>query len=435
MYFEQIKQTVYNRFNAYSRNELVLAAMIFGIPFTINFGNIVLIFGVVFSLYGLGGNIKACRSSWNPYFLFFPVVFFFIILLSAFLSKDIRAGFIQVEKTLLFILIPFTLYLLSYKRKTDYSLLFKVFVSANFIVTLLLTSIAVFRILNGGSSEVLFFHEFGSFLDLHPVYIALNTSISIFYVTKNYLDDSSIQNRKGLLVIALLCYFYVVLFLCASKAVILLFIILYIYQLFSVLRKRKTKSIALLGIVILTISFFSFPKVSGRFIEGLHFNIMAFQPTEIIENAKVFTNKEKEEISDLELRYLMLKIGLFHVVQENKWLWGYGIGDVQHHIDYHYMVYGLAPGWFEGYNLHNQYVQYLVSYGLFGTVFFLVYLAYSFIIALRAKNRVYLLFLVLVMCVFLFESLLSRNKGIVIFLFFNTLFIIQSIDENRFIRN
>lgn len=421
--------------NTYSRNELVLAVMIFGIPFTINFGNALLILGVTFSLFGLKANFKACRDPKNPYFLFFPVFFFLLILLSAFLSKDIRTGFIQVEKNLLFILIPFVLYLLSYKRKTDYSLLFKVFVTANFIVTLLLIFVGISRVLNGDSSEVMFFHEFSSFLDLHPVYIALNTSISIFYVTQNYLDDSIAKNRKGFLVVALLFYFFVVLFLCASKAVIFVFIVLYIFQLFIVFRKTKTKLFALVGITIVSIGFFSLPKVSGRFIEGLHFNIAAFQPTEKIENAKVFTNNEKEEISDLELRYLMLKIGLFHVVQENKWLWGYGIGDVQHHIDYYYMVYGLAPGWFEGYNLHNQYLQYLVSYGLLGTVFFLVYLVYSVNFALRTKNRVYLLFLVLVICIFLFESLLSRNKGIVFFLFFNTLFIIQSLDENRFIRN
>lgn len=435
MYLEQIKITLQSRFNTYSKNELALAAMIFGIPFTINLGNALLILGVIFSLFGLRANIKAGGALKKPYFLFFPVFFFLLILLSAFLSKDIRAGFIQVEKNLLFILIPFTLYLLSYNRKTDYSLLFKVFVTANFLATLILISVGVYKVLHGQSSEVMFFHEFGSFLDLHPVYIALNTSISIFYITQNYLNDSITKNSKGMLVVALLCYFYAVLFLCASKAVIIIFILLYLCQLCGVLRKTKTKLYALLGITLLTISFFGVPKVSGRFTEGLHFNITEFKPTEKIENAKVFTNEEKQEISDLELRYLMLKIGLFHLVKENKWLWGYGIGDVQHHLDYHYMVYGLAPGWFEGYNLHNQYAQYLVSYGLLGTVFFLVYLVYSVNIALRTKSRIYLLYLVLIIFVFLFESLLSRNKGIVIFLFFNTLFIIRSLNENRFIRN
>ncbi|AZQ59687.1 hypothetical protein EJ994_13055 [Maribacter sp. MJ134] len=435
MYFGQIKHTIYNSLKKYNKSELVLAAMIFGIPFTINFGNALLIVGVIFSLYGFRSKFGACRNSRIPYFLIFPTLLFLMILLSAMFSKDVHAGLVQVEKNILFIIIPLALYLLSYNRKTDYSLLFKVFVIANFTITLILILAGVFRIIDGETYEVLFFHELGSILDLHPVYIALSISISMFYITQYHIDDTIIQKKRGLFVIALLSYFYMVLFLCASKSVIIIFTLIYVFQLFSVIRKQKIKLFALLAITALMVNFFSFSMVSDRFIEGLHFNILKFEPTEKIENAKVFTNKEKEEISDLELRYIMFKIGLFHTIKENKWIWGYGIGDVQDHIDFYYMIYGLAPGWFEGYNLHNQYVQYFVSYGLMGTIFFLVYLVYSVILALRTNNKLALLFLFLVVFIFLFESLLSRNKGIVIFLFFNTLFIIQSLNENRDIGN
>ena len=173
--------------------------------------------------------------------------------------------------------------------------------------------------------------------------------------------------------------------------------------------------------------------VSDRFSDGLTFDIETFQPTSEIALSKVFSNEEKEKISDLELRYLMLKIGTFHLQNDGKLLFGYGIGDVQEYIDYYYMQYGLAPGWFEGYNLHNQYLQYLVTCGALGFTLFIIYLIYSLYFAIKNKESLHLFFLILILTIFLFECVLSRNKGIVIFIFMNTFFMMKY--ENSFIRN
>ena len=435
MYFEKLKLITNQKLSSYSINELIVAAMIFGIPLTIKLGNIVLIFAFLFALYHLVVNFKFIQFSITNFYLIFPCIFFAIVLGSALLSHDLYSGFVQLEKNLLVLLIPLTLHILCYKRKIDYNFLFKIYALSNFVVTFLLLVIGILRILKGASTEVFFFHEFTAFLDLHPVYVAINISLTLFYISQYYLVHTIITKKKLLVTLALLIYFYFVLYLCASKGVILFFTFLYVIQLWLIFKKTSFKLIALSIALMFTIGLLCIPKVSTRFMEGLHFNIANFQPTDKIEKAKVFSNIEKDEISDLELRYLMLKIGCYHIYKENKFIWGYGIGDVQNYTDYHYMIYGLAPGWFEGYNLHNQYLQYLVSYGLFGMVFFLVYLTYSFIIALRTKSRIYLLFIVLIMCIFLFESLLARNKGIVIFYFFNTLFLIKVINENRYFRN
>jgi len=435
MYFEKIRATLNQNLRFYSNVELVLAAMIFGIPFTINFGNALLIFGFLFALYQLLVGGKSFNITTRALYLFFPILFFLIVLTSAGLSKDVDAGFIQVEKNLLLVIIPFTLHVLSFNKKINYTFLLKTFTLANFTVTFLLLTVGILRILKGASFEVIYFHEFGSFLELHPVYVAINICVVIFFISQKYLKNAIVLGKRRGVTLIILLYFYTLLFLCASKAIILCFVFLYPIQLCYLFKKKTTRLLALIVILGFTIGLLSLPQVSDRFVEGLHFNISNFRPTDKIEDAKVFSNQEKEEISDLELRYLMFKIGWYHIKKDKKLLFGYGIGDVQNHTDYHYMIYGLAPGWFEGYNLHNQYLQFLVSYGLIGAIFFLVYLAYSFIIAISAKNRVYMLFLILMTGTFVFESLLSRNKGIVIFIFFNSLFIIQSLNENSHTRN
>ncbi len=418
-----------------SINEIVLAVMIFGIPLTVNLGNIVLIIAFLFSLYQLSVNFKSAGVVKTDFSLIFPVIFFSLVLISAVLSRDSHAGFIQVEKNLLMLVIPITLHLLCKNNKIDYIFLLKVFVLSNMVATLILLSAGCLRMFHGGTSEVFFFHEFTSFLDLHPVYVALNISLVIFFITQYYLIKAIQSKKKFFTLIAILVYFNIILFLCASKGVILFFTILYVIQLWFIFNKMKFRLIAYSMVLIVSFSLLGIPQVSKRFFNGLHFDISNFQPTHQIEKAKVFSNKEKEKISDLELRYLMFKIGTYHIFHENRYLWGYGIGDVQKYTDYHYMIYGLAPGWFEGYNLHNQYLQYFVSYGLFGTLLFLVYLGYSFTIAVKGKNKLHLLFLILIVSVFIFESLLSRNKGIVVFYFFNTLFLIKEINENWHFRN
>jgi O-antigen ligase len=114
---------------------------------------------------------------------------------------------------------------------------------------------------------------------------------------------------------------------------------------------------------------------------------------------------------------------------DNRLLLGYGIADSQAILDYYYMFYGLAPGWYQGYNLHNQYLQYLFTFGILGLLLLMFYLAYSFRWAFLTKNKLQLYFLIMVSWVFVFECLLSRNKGLVIVFIMNGIFMLKNKTE------
>jgi len=403
------------------------------IPFSISIGNAALILALVLTIFLFFKEKRKIELIKLKSFTFlFPVSFFLAVVMSTLTSKDMGAGLKQVDKNVLFLLITFLFLLLNFFGKIKQEIVLFVFSISTIISTILLIIVSIVRILYGANIDVLFFHEFGAFFGLHPVYIAINLCITIFFLSNEYLSkDKKSKHYVRLLLLIVLIIAILGLLFCASKAVILAFIPLYFLLLFQLFKKHRYRFVFLTVFILLLALIFKTPKLSERFTEGLRFSIERFEPTNNIASAKVFTNEEKELISDLELRYLMLKIGVFHLKEDKKVLFGYGIGDVQHYIDYYYMTYGLAPGWFEGYNLHNQYIQYLVSYGLFVLLMFFGYLIYSFYFALRYKNRVHLYFLILLATVFLFECLLSRNKGIVIFLFVNTMFLLNYKEQHE----
>tara|TARA_R110002049_G_scaffold117316_1_gene270356 strand:- start:1835 stop:2701 length:867 start_codon:yes stop_codon:yes gene_type:complete len=278
---------------------------------------------------------------------------------------------------------------------------------------------------------LLFFHDFSALYDQHPVYFALYLSLSAFFITQHYFGQSKIPfNNKALLPLTSIMIIMCGIIMTASKVVIFVFFIIYLFQLILIIKNIRVKIIALLLALFTVLITINVPIIKSRFSDGMKFNLEKFEPTNDISQARVLTRLDKENLSDLELRYIFNKIGVYHTINDEKILFGYGIGDVQDYLDYYYLIYGLAPNWYEGYNLHNQYLQIFASYGVFVLIFFLSYIVYSFYKAIRNKDYVFLFYLLITTSVFIFESLLSRNKGIVFFIFFNTLFLIN-LKENE----
>lgn len=102
---------------------------------------------------------------------------------------------------------------------------------------------------------------------------------------------------------------------------------------------------------------------------------------------------------------------------------GFGIGDVQEKLNecYSKKISSKVYTW-RDYNSHNQYLSFWLSAGVFGFVFFFVFLFYCFKKSLKYSIVIYFYFLVLVSLVFFTENLLSRSDGVLFFSFFNSLF-------------
>lgn len=414
--------------------QIALCAIAATIPLTIGLGNIALIAGFLLALaLALKTKVKITRDIRTAFL--FPLLFFAWITVSALFSNDFSAGLKQVDKALLCPLIA--IIFLIYRQKSAISLkkvlvVFSIFTCAADLIYIIS---GISSVLAGREYHTIFFHGFSQIFDQHAVYVALYSAFSVFILTKYFIIEK-VEPPIRIVALGAILILMLGLVFTASKAVIIIFSCLYLVQILT----GKTQPfwrISILGILagaLLMVS--QVPGISDRFKEGLEFNLAQFEPTNDLTSAKVFTNEEKGDISDLELRYIMLKIGLYHVIDDQAYLLGYGQGDVQHYLDYYYMYYGLAPNWFEGYNLHNQYLQIFASLGVLALLAFLYYIGYSVMKAIREGDTLHLLFLLSVIFVFIFECLLSRNKGIVFFFFFNTMFLFNySTIENRTSRN
>lgn len=414
---------------------LLVALMASTIPFKLNLGNVTIIVSVLYALFLLIKGKVPLRNFRAFYFLI-PITLFLIAVVSALMSKDITEGILQLDKLLLMVLIPFVLSVFK-GRNINVLKVFYTFSIGVTVATTILLAINLFKIIKGAPTRQLFFFDFTMLYDQHPVYFSITIVLSIFFLIHYFLVKGS-----KLLQLRLVYFFLAIhllgLIFCASKAVIFCFFVLLL--LYVLINKKKVSRKTLLltfGILLLGITSVIFvPHIEERFSSGLVYNSKDFTPTVDLLKAKKFTYEEKSNISDLELRLIFFKIGLFHTIQDGKVLFGYGLGDVQHYLDYYYMSYNLAPNWYEGFNLHNQYLQFLVTYGVFAFLLFVFYLLYSLDISIRTNNIIHLFFMIMILFVFIFEVYLARNKGIVLLFFFNTLFLTQKFRfEDSHIRN
>lgn len=397
------------------------------IPFLINIGNLAIILASLLTL------IFYKRKTYkkNQAVIFFPVLWFVICLISSVLSKDHMYGLRHMDLVLLPVLFVLILSQFNINKFFVKKILTAFFYSCVFFTTILFFHILT-KISNVTSLGQIMFHDFTKLYDQHPVYYSMYISLSIFFWIKESFYKKPI-NYLYLLILILGLIF------CASKAVLVFNFVVLLF--FVLLNKSTFKTKVFTSIVVFLISILSFQIsfIKERFTEGVSFNksIESFKPTNDFSKKRIFSYEEKTKISDLELRYILGSIGLYHLVKDNKLFTGFGQGDTNNVLNYYYFSYNLGPNWYENFNVHNQYIHILIMYGIFALILFLFYLIYSIFIALKKRDTTYLFFLLLSCFVFIFEVVLVRNKGIVFFFFFNTLFLFKNLQnfENSNIRN
>ncbi len=102
------------------------------------------------------------------------------------------------------------------------------------------------------------------------------------------------------------------------------------------------------------------------------------------------------------------------------WILGLGTGGIDKEMTKWYMDRNLSG--LVGLDTHNQYFDFLLSYGILGLSFFLLSLFYPLWLAHQRSFTLYSTFLIIMIFSFLTENFLNNNKGIMFFSFFNSLF-------------
>jgi O-antigen ligase len=244
---------------------------------------------------------------------------------------------------------------------------------------------------------------------MHSSYFALYLSFSIAYLFFKLDAENSLFTKRNIAIFCLIFFFImVVIFLNSRAGMIGLGISFMFFLVYVILEKRLKLFYFLISILIMT-SLFVFTTSN-----------QIFNRFKAIENDTVSV-KATSNINKLDLRMAILTIG-FDLFKESPVI-GYGTGDIKDVLINGYKEANFLKGYDRKYNCHNQFLQFLLAFGIIGLLVFLVSLVYPMFFAFFKKNYLYVFLILILSFNFLFESMLETKAGVEFYAFFNALLI------------
>ena len=238
-------------------------------------------------------------------------------------------------------------------------------------------------------------------IGVHPNYFALLIVILVLAIIKT--EELKFLRKNKLKLILLLIPFFLFLFELSSRVAMLAFLLVIIV---SALQNRSRKKGILIGLFIV-----------GLIVLSVKFDYLGNKFSGLVDgrgNIKV----ERIQRWDFIIREFK---------KEGKWILGVGSGDTEEIYTRAYINGNFKTALIEGYNAHNQFVEFLVSNGFFGLLVFVWGLLF-FALKTKLKGEALSFFITIVLLSFI-ESFLCRAKGVFIFSFFISFFLLMYSDK------
>ena len=362
------------------------------IPFHKTLASPVLLLSFIAILFSLNYAYKLERLLANKRYLFFASIFLLFVF-GYFFSEDKHTAYRDLEVKFYLLAIP-----------VFYVLISTLYVISCLLFILVAFSIAFYDFLVLGENHF-YYKELLAFTYLHPSYAGMFQAFAAVLIVMHLLTNwFEIPKKWRFIYLALLAIITLFIFLLTAKmAIASIFILLSVafYLLGKqILGKSKTIFIIVLGNVVAIAIMLSLPYTRERLKLLLTYNEVSY------ENSV----NSRQEIWKAAIE-----------VAQNNWLVGTGTGDAEEELIAAYQRNNFQLGVDEKYNAHNQYLQILVETGIVGLILFIAYLIWCLRLAIRSRNHLYLVFLLLWMVNITTESMLETQSGVVFFSFFNVL--------------
>lgn len=330
-------------------------------------------------------------------------------------SDNPKEGWRNIELRLSLLLFPLVLISPGSMIKSKLVSLLRLFSLATFAFILVCFGYALYRSLSLLNGIIVFnphppvdnwlnyFYgsEFAIFQ--HPSYLSMFLLFAIIIAFESMLDKAvRMIYRSYWLIISIILLLSI--YLLSSRAEILAAIItIPVYFLFKFRGSGKKRLIilsAIVGLFILIPVLVSNPRFKYYMQIG--------KETEL--TAKMLN----------ESRLSIWKVAL-KIIKENPVL-GVGTGDIQDELNKEYSLSGSNDlNVSNNINAHNQFLEIILENGLIGLLLFISILLVMFSIAWSEQNILYLMFLLIVVFSFLFETMLNRLAGVSFFSLFSFL--------------
>jgi hypothetical protein len=300
------------------------------------------------------------------------------------------------------------------------------------VLTVFFLTKAIYNYFLTKDFSVFFFHNLVT-KELNAVHFSVFVTLALFY----FLTKDLKKINDYILVVFLLIF----LLLLSSKNIILSTILLsgiYFFYYSKSANKMRLRNIIILGVVLLSV--LSFSLIKERLIFEFKIKEESNIGHTVINKKEIGSNiismkeawynekfNQTDYFSGSSFRVYQTRL-FFEFLQEDNIFWkGFGLNSSYKKLEEKGIHYNVFQGnnQVEGYqkkNFHNQYIQVFAELGMFGFLILVIILYVNLKKAIKHKDFMHIAFAVLMISLFLTESFLWRQRGVVFFTAFYCLF-------------
>ena len=340
---------------------------------------------------------------------------FFIYILSFAFSSDLTYGLKKIETSLSLIVAPMCYFLLLRKYPVNFEIVKTVFQKVFFTANIVYASLSLYlmqfykspKFLFNDSSFIRSAVNDIPFVGEHPMYISIFFSLGIM-CGLSLISDSRKHLCKLFLLSGVL-FMAGMLIAIMSKGIIIA-LISAVFSTWFLWLKGRGKIKIIMALIAILLLILLIPKQNNRFYELV--DKQSFEKIDLNNSTNV--------------RFHIFKASV-QLIKESP-IFGYGIGDVQNELDQKYTTMGLnlPKGKF---NSHNQYLFICLNSGLVGLIIFLCSMAYIITVAFLKKDYFFLGVVLFFLVAFLFENILSRQSGVILFSFLISTHVLHNLNQ------
>lgn len=408
--FQDIKQESNNS------SFIFIALLLATIPLSLAINNTVLILLILSVLV----HFKKTNFQIN-WVLILPILVFLLMSISYFWSIDKSQTLKSIPKELGFLLLPL-LFMKVQISKVDKEKLLKYYSFSMVILVVFFLSRATIRFLISQDTRAFFYHgenddDFGLVPKLlNAIHVSVFVAVAFFY-----FFTKEVKSKIDIFLALLLVFFLILL---SSKNIILVVIILALgYYLYNSKSSNKIRIRNLMIFIVVIAVGLSFGKIRNRFQEEFRNNLSSKTSATLqngVHNISIYEAWNNETFSPNDyfpgtaFRVYQIRMFFELLKEEPILLKGFGLNACEKKLLEKEKKYKLYNG-YGSFNFHNQYIQFFAELGVLGLLLLLIILAKNIKNAINNKDFIHFSFAVLMISLFLTESFLSRQRGIVFF--------------------
>ncbi len=397
-----------------------LILLLFTIPLSYAFSSIALALLVVASVYYF--KKKTFRFDIN---LLLPIVLYLLMGISFFWSIAPEKTLQALPKEISLLLVPLCFLGLNKYSTFDKDRIIHYYSHSIVLFSVFYLLKAIVRFAISKDTQVFFYHELVT-KDVNAIHVSIYVAIAFFYFFT--------KSKKTVFDIISSVLLFAMVFLLTSKNIIGVFIgLMVLYHLFysNLSKKMRMKNLIVFCVFLVSLSFVD--KIKDRFREEYETIMVDSSVNDVISKGEnkvynvsikqAWTNSRFEQndyFPGTAFRVYQFRIFTEMLHEDNIFWTGYGLDASYPKIEQkglHYNIYlgNEQEGGYQTKNFHNQYIQNFAELGIFGLLLLLGMLFLNMKKALKNKDFIHISFAVLMISLFLTESFLWRQRGVLFF--------------------